>query len=118
MGDDAAGLEVKVEGVVDGDTIEYDVSSLTLRFTIVHIPGDMDEIERMGGLAEAARLVLLDPGAARLPVVVHGPKPDLLQHQAQAIITGQLSPDGDFLGDELLLKCPTRYESEIPSQAE
>jgi cytochrome c-type biogenesis protein CcmE len=118
MGDEAMGRELTVEGVVDGDTIEYDASSLTLRFTVVHIPGDMDEIERLGGLSEAARLALLNPDSSRLPVVVNGPKPDLLQHQAQAIISGSLSPDGIFFGDELLLKCPTRYESEIPLQVE
>ncbi len=118
MGDEAIGRELKVEGVVDGATIEFDAASLTLRFTVVHLPGDMDEIERLGGMAEAAKQALLDPDTLRLPVVVNGPKPDLLQDRAQAIITGQLSPDGIFLGEEVLLKCPTRYESEIPLQVE
>ena len=118
MGDEAIGRELKVEGVVDGATIEFDAASLTLRFTVVHIPGYMDELERLGGMAEAAQQALFDPDTPRLPVVVNGPKPDLLQHQAQAIITGQLSPDGIFLGEEVLLKCPTRYESEIPLQVE
>ncbi|HEY70424.1 MAG TPA: cytochrome c maturation protein CcmE [Anaerolineae bacterium] len=118
LGDEAIGRELKVEGVVDGDTIEFDANTLTLRFSVVHIPGDMNEIERMGGLAEAAHQALLDPETLRLPVVIHGPKPDLLQDQAQAIITGQLSLEGIFIGEEVLLKCPTRYESEIPLQVE
>jgi cytochrome c-type biogenesis protein CcmE len=118
MGDEAIGRGLKVEGVVDGDTIEYDARTLTLRFSIVHIPGDLDEIERLGGLAEAAQQALIDPEAPRLPVVINGPKPDLLQDRAQAIITGQLSPEGIFIGEEVLLKCPTRYESEIPLQVE
>jgi cytochrome c-type biogenesis protein CcmE len=118
MGGDAIGRELKVEGVVDGNTIEYDANTLTLRFSVAHIPGDLDEIERLGGLAEAAHRALLDPETPRLPVVINGPKPDLLQDQAQAIITGQLSPEGIFIGEEVLLKCPTRYESEIPLQVE
>ena len=60
---------------------------------------------------------LRDPEAARLPVVYVGPKPDLLRHEAQAIVTGKLGGDGVFYADELLLKCPTRYEEEVPLQA-
>jgi cytochrome c-type biogenesis protein CcmE len=47
-----------------------------------------------------------------------GPRPDLLRHEAQAIVTGRMGEDGVFYADELLLKCPTRYEEEIPLQAE
>ena len=41
-------------------------------------------------------------------------KPDLLQHEAQAILTGTLQPDGTFVATELLLKCPTRFEEANP----
>ncbi len=118
MGEEAIGRNVRVTGAVDGDTIDYQPSTLTLRFTIVNVPGDLDEIERSGGLAEVLHQALLDPEAARLAVIVNGPKPDLLRHEAQAIITGQLGDDGVFSGQELLLKCPTRYEGEIPLQVE
>jgi cytochrome c-type biogenesis protein CcmE len=46
-----------------------------------------------------------------------GPKPDLLRDEAQAIMTGHLGEDGVFYADELLLKCPTKYEEAVPSQA-
>jgi cytochrome c-type biogenesis protein CcmE len=118
MGEEAIGRDVRVVGAVDGDTIDYEPSTLTLRFTIVNVPGDLDEIERSGGLAEVLHQALLNPEAARLSVIVNGPKPDLLRHEAQAIITGQLGDDGLFIGQELLLKCPTRYESEVPLQVE
>ena len=36
--------------------------------------------------------------------------PDLLQHEAQAILTGALGVDGVFYASELLLKCPSRFE--------
>jgi cytochrome c-type biogenesis protein CcmE len=50
-------------------------------------------------------------------VVYNGPKPDLLRHEAQAIMTGQLGEDGIFYADELLLKCPTKYEEAVPEQS-
>lgn len=109
--------DIKISGAVDGDTIVYDSQSLTLHFTIVNIPADLDEIEEAGGLAEILHQALEDEDAARLPVVYVGPLPDLLRHEAQAIVTGRVGEDGVFYADELLLKCPTRYEEEVPLQS-
>ena len=44
--------------------------------------------------------------------------PDLLRDEAQAIMTGQFSSDGVFHAEELLLKCPTKYEESVPDQTE
>jgi cytochrome c-type biogenesis protein CcmE len=44
-------------------------------------------------------------------------KPDLLQHEAQAILTGQLDSNGVFQVSELLLKCPSRFEEAGPDQS-
>lgn len=117
-GEAALGRDLKISGAVDGDTISYDAETLTLRFTIVHMPADLDEIEAAGGLASVIHQAVEDASAPRLDVVYNGPMPDLLRHEAQAIITGRLSKDGRFEADELLLKCPTRYEEEIPLQVE
>ena len=43
--------------------------------------------------------------------------PDLLKNEAQAIMTGRMGEDGVFYAEELLLKCPTRYEEAVPEQA-
>jgi len=53
-----------------------------------------------------------------LRIVYKGPKPDLLQAHAQAIVEGHLGADGNFYADNLLLKCPTRYEEQFPDQVE
>ncbi len=53
-----------------------------------------------------------------LRIVYQGPKPDLLQPHAQAIIEGHLGADGNFYADNLLLKCPTRYEDQFPNQVD
>jgi len=42
----------------------------------------------------------------------------LLKDEAQAIMTGHLGEDGIFYADELLLKCPTKYEEAVPEQVE
>ena len=112
------GREVKVSGAVDGDTIQYDVQSLTLTFTVANVPGDNKDIEAGGGLAAVLARAVADPDASRLQVVYNDVKPDLLRHEAQAIMTGRLGEDGVFHADELLLKCPTRYEETLPGQAQ
>jgi cytochrome c-type biogenesis protein CcmE len=112
------GRDLKISGAVDGETIAYDPETLTLRFAIANVPGGLDEIEQAGGLAAALHQAVSDPQAGRLMVEYVGPKPDLLRHEAQAIVTGRLSDDGVFYADELLLKCPTRYEESVPQQVE
>jgi cytochrome c-type biogenesis protein CcmE len=107
------GQTVRVSGAVIGDTIEYEADMLTIRFTMVHIPNRVDD------LAQTLHLAVSDPTASRLNVVVQNePMPDLLQNEAQAILTGRLGEDGLFYADELLLKCPTRYEEAVPDQVE
>jgi cytochrome c-type biogenesis protein CcmE len=117
-GDSALDRDIKVSGAVEGDSIVYEAEALELRFTIVNVPGDLDEIERAGGLAEVLHRAVSDPNEPRLNVLYVGPMPDLLRHEAQAILTGRMGTDGVFQADELLLKCPTRYEEEIPLQSE
>jgi len=108
---------VRVSGAVIGDTIQYDAQSLTLTFEVAHVPGDNAALETEGGLAIALHEAVIDPSRARIKVVYVGPKPDLLRNEAQAIMTGRMGEDGIFYAEELLLKCPTRYEEAVPEQA-
>jgi len=116
-GESVRGRDLKISGAVDGETISYDPQTLTLRFTIANVPADLNEIEKAGGLAEVLHQAVADPNARRLQVSYVGPKPDLLRNEAQAIITGRIGEDGVFEASELLLKCPTRYEQEVPLQS-
>jgi cytochrome c-type biogenesis protein CcmE len=117
-GDTFRGRNVRISGAVIGDSIEYDPQTLNLTFTIAHVPGDNREIEAAGGLAMVLHRAVMDPGGKRLQVVYNGVMPDLLRNEAQAILTGKLGEDGVFYAEELLLKCPTKYEDAIPDQAE
>jgi len=100
-GADMIGDDVRISGVVNGDSIVYDAQALRLEFDVVDSLDDLSN---------------------PLHVVYIGPKPDLMQHEAQAIIEGAWQDDGVFYAhtraDSLLLKCPTRYEEDYPEQVE
>lgn len=90
---------VRVSGTVIGDSIQFDAQALHLEFNIV------DSVDQINAQAP-------------LRIVYEGPRPELLQEHAQAIIEGRLGSDGTFLADSLLLKCPTRYEEQFPNQVQ
>jgi cytochrome c-type biogenesis protein CcmE len=118
MGDDALDRNVTISGAVLGDTIAYDPAIPCVTFTIVQVPGDPKEVDQAGGLTAVLDAAVNDPRAPRLKIVYDDLKPDLLRHKSQPIIRGQLEDDGRFHADEVLLKCPSRYEEGIPGQAE
>ena len=116
-GQSVVGQNVRISGAVVGDTIQYDPQSLALSFTIANVPADNKQIEAQGGLAKVLHDAVTDSGRTRMQTVYMGPKPDLLRDEAQAIMTGHIGDDGVFYADELLLKCPTKYEEALPSQS-
>ncbi len=115
-GDSLVGQNVRISGAVAGNTIQFNATSNNLSFEIANVPGDNATINAEGGLAKVLHEAVVDPSRQRLKVVYNGPKPDLLRDEAQAIITGHLGADGVFHADELLLKCPTKYQEAVPSQ--
>ena len=115
-GASAVNKSVRLSGAVIGDTIQYDSSNLMLTFEVAHVPGDNNEIEAEGGLAAVLHAAVIDPTRSRIKVSYEGVMPDLLRNEAQAIMTGKLGDDGVFHAEELLLKCPTKYEEAVPDQ--
>jgi len=116
-GDEVLNRDLRISGAVIGDSIQYDSQNLILNFTVADIPGDNKEIEAQGGLAKVLHDAVVDPSRPRMQVVYNGVMPDLLRDEAQAIMTGRVGEDGTFYADELLLKCPTKYEEAVPEQA-
>jgi len=103
------GQTVRLTGAVLGDTIEYDAPTGDLSFTIVNIPREYND------LAQTLHDAVNDPTATQLVVHMRDTTmPDLLQHEAQAILTGSIGKDGVFNGTELNLKCPTRFQEFVP----
>jgi len=116
-GDAVLGRAIRVSGAVVGESIRYDSTTFQLEFEIAHIPADNQEISDQGGMAVVLHKAVNNPSLPRIKVTYSGVKPDLMRNEAQAILTGKMGEDGIFHADELLLKCPTRYEEEIPDQA-
>ena len=88
------GRDLRVSGWVIGETIAYtqiDATTSRLEFDIV------DDLS--------------NPGQRLRIVAMNEPVPDLLQHEAQALVEG--SAEGSVFNANpggLFLKCPTRYE--------
>ena len=96
-----AGRDLRVSGWVLGDSIQFtqiDDTTSRLEFDIV------DDIS--------------NPGQRLRIVAMNEPMPDLLQHEAQALVEGS-AEGGTFMANPggLFLKCPTRYEEAEPGQA-
>ena len=94
------GRDLRVSGWVIGDSIQYtqiDAHNSRLEFDIT------DDLS--------------NPGQTLHVVVLNEPKPDLLQHEAQALVEGHGDANGVFTSDPggLMLKCPTRYEEMDPA---
>jgi len=94
------GRDLRVSGFVLGDSIQFtqiDATTSRLEFDIV------DDIN--------------NPGQRLRIVAMNEPMPDLLQHEAQALVEGTGS-GSEFMSNPggLFLKCPTRYEEQgVPS---
>jgi cytochrome c-type biogenesis protein CcmE len=76
---------VRVSGKVMGDSVDFNSRDLILCFEIVGESGET------------------------VPVIFNGPKPDQMRHDAEAIVRGKYDGN-EFTAQELLLKCPSRYE--------
>ena len=110
MKENGFGKNLTISGAILGDSIKYNSSLPQLTFTIVQVPGDPKEVEDAGGLATVLQNAVMDTSLPRISIVYNDVKPDLLENMTQAIIRGKLGSDGIFYADELLLKCPSRYE--------
>ncbi len=89
-----AGKDLRVAGFVLGDSIQFtqlDSATTRLEFSVV------DDLS--------------NPQQTLHIVAMNEPMPDLLQHEAQALVEGHID-NGVFYANQggLLLKCPTRYE--------
>lgn len=117
--EDMLGKNARVSGAVDGDPL-FNPETKELTFVIANIPNDNDAIREQGGLAKVLYMAVNNPDATRLKVIAHDTEiPDLLQHEAQAIMSGKLQlVDGEYIfyADEITLKCPTKYEEDVPDQ--
>jgi cytochrome c-type biogenesis protein CcmE len=88
--------------VVEGSEV-WEPKEMTLRFAITDSPSNPAPIAGFEGT---------DVSGKQLPITFYGPRPDNFQRAAEAIVEGELMPDGSFMASTLLLKCPSRYEED------
>jgi cytochrome c-type biogenesis protein CcmE len=50
-------------------------------------------------------------GAADMPVRYHGIIPDTFVDGADVVVEGAMSGDGTFVANNMLAKCPSKYEA-------
>jgi len=56
-------------------------------------------------------------GTAQLPVMVTRiDVSDMFKDDAQVVVEGRMQPDGVFVAEQLLAKCPTKYEAADEAQ--
>ncbi|HHT62265.1 MAG: cytochrome c maturation protein CcmE [Bacillota bacterium] len=80
---------VQTEGAVLGDSIRWDAPKVELTFKIAG---------------------KLNP-AVTMPVVYKKTIPENFQDATDVLIGGYYDPDGVFLAEEMITKCPSKYES-------
>jgi cytochrome c-type biogenesis protein CcmE len=76
----------RVAGKIVPDSVQWDTAAFHLGFEI------QDE-------------------TGRLPISYNGPKPDMMADAVEAVAIGKYDPANQvFTADELLMKCPSKYE--------
>ncbi len=84
---------VRVSGIIQGASIDWNAQDLLLQF----------EIADEGG---------------HLPVVYKGLRPDMFRDGAQVVVEGQYTAEGIFEAHNLVLKCPSKYEEAATATAQ
>ncbi len=82
---------VRLTGVIQSESIDWNVQDLILKFEIADENG-------------------------RLSVVYKGLRPDMFQDGAQAVVEGRYTEGGTFEAHNLMLKCPSKYEEAATAQ--
>ncbi len=91
------GKSLRVSGKIVTESIQYDAANLDLRFKISD-PADATK---------------------QLPIHFHGVQPDqITRENTEAIVEGTMGPNGSMEANNLLLKCPSRYEEGVPKDYE
>jgi cytochrome c-type biogenesis protein CcmE len=81
----------------------------------VRVGGDVvpGSVERTG-LGDELRFTITD-GAQTMDVVYDDVVPDIFKDGVEVVAEGHVGPDGTFVADSLLTKCPSRFEAEDQS---
>ena len=82
---DPSNRDVRVSGLILGESIVWEARDLRLTFDIVDESG-------------------------QLSVLYQGARPDMFRDGAEVVVEGRINPEGIFGARTLILKCPSKYE--------
>jgi len=88
-GETYRGKMVQTEGRVIGDSVNWDAAAVRLTFQI-------------SGMAD---------GSVVIPVLYLRPIPENFQDATEVLVSGTYLPGGEFQAEELITKCPSKYET-------
>ena len=77
---------VRVIGEIAGDSVQWDAENVELKFDITE-------------------------GGETLSIVYNGAKPTGFEPGSNILVEGKLQPDNVFLAKQLIMRCPSKYES-------
>ena len=91
---------------------ELDADGAKVEGEKVRVGGDVvDGSIVRGDIGEEIRFDVTD-GESQISMVYNGDVPDIFADHAEVIATGTMGPDGVFVAEELLTKCPSRFEAD------
>ena len=79
-------INERVAGKIADSSIDWDAEDLDLRFTITE-------------------------DGKNMPVIYHGAQPSGFKAGSSILVEGKYDSDGVFQASQLILKCPSKYES-------
>ena len=79
-------INVRVAGKILESPIDWDAEALELKFAIIE-------------------------GDESLPVIYHGTQPSGFKAGSSILVEGKYGSDGVFRASQLILRCPSKYES-------
>lgn len=95
------GQKMRMGGMVKKDSIFTKPGTLEYQFEVYPIPGMVKHPEAM---------------EKTITVRFTGVVPDTFKDEAQVIVSGKLGDDGVFQANDLLAKCPSKYEAAEKNQ--
>ena len=85
---------VQVMGKVDFDAVNYDIEGSCLKFDVFDAEAESPE------------------GAERMSVVYYGVVPGNFDKATSVVLKGKPNDEGAFVADQILVKCPSKYQGE------
>ncbi len=81
-----ADTSIRIAGKIADKSVEWDAEELELKFTITE-------------------------GGKNMPVIYNGAQPAGFKADSSLLVEGKYDSDGIFRATQLILKCPSKYES-------